>query len=162
MLAKLTAAGHHISNHELRKLADKGMRAISRMNRASMEAKEKFGVMIGSLEVSTAAFAFGFARGYWATPGQDVEVLGVPIDLAGAASFHLLGAFANLGHLETDAHNFGNGALASYFTTLGMRSGVETRAKHPPSAAAHGFTGWGGGTMHPNDLARYVATAGGG
>lgn len=160
MLAKLSAAGHHISNHELRKLADKGMRAISRMNRASIEAKEKFGIAIGSLEVSASAFAFGFARGYWATPGQDVEILGVPVDLAGAAVFHLAGVFMGLGHLESDAHNLGNGGLASYFTTLGMRSGVDMRAKHPPTAAAHGFTGWGGGAMHPNDLARYVATAG--
>lgn len=159
MLAKLTAAGHHISNNELRKLADKGLRAISRLNKATENAREQFGMIIGAAEVSASAFAFGFARGYWATPGQDVEIMGVPVDLAGAAALHALGLFGDMGHYAGDCANLGNGGLASYFTTLGMRTGVEQRQKHPPSTPA-ATAGWmAGGMMHPNDLASFVATA---
>jgi len=159
MLAKLQSLGHHIDKRELRELADKGLRAITRMHNIHAKAQEQFGQAICALETTVSAFSFGFARGYWSKPGQDVTVMGVPIDLGAGLIGHAMGFFGSLGHYAEDAHNLSNGALASYATTLGLRMGVEQAQKHAGVTPA--AQGWGGGRpMTPDELARMVASAG--
>jgi hypothetical protein len=160
MLARI---GHHIDKRNMRDIAEKGLRAIARMNNLHAKAQEQMGEMVAALEVNASAFFFGFARGYWAQPGQDVAIMGIPVDLAGGLLGHAFALFGGLGRYKADAHNFSNGALASYSTTLGLKMGVEQAQKHPPSAAAHGYSGYyTGGGLPPQDdstLAGIVANA---
>ncbi len=155
MLARVASLGHHISHRNLRELADKGLHAIQRMNRARAQAAEQMGHVVQSLEVSASAFAFGFARGAWAQPGQDVAVMGIPIDLAAGLLGHAVAIFGGLGRYADDTHNLSDGALASYATALGLKMGVDYSQKHP-SGAAHGV-GWGFGSFGP----AYTAGVGG-
>lgn len=144
MLARLS---HHMNGKNLRELADKGYRAISRLSSLQAKAQEQMGQAIAALEISASAFGFGYARGYWAQPGQDVEIMGIPIDLAGGMIGHAFALFGGLGRYKDDAHNIANGALASYVTTMGLKMGVDQAQKHPPTAAAHGYSGYTGGGM---------------
>jgi hypothetical protein len=158
MLAKVSSLGHHISHRNLRELADKGLSAIARMQKIRDRASEQMGHVVQTLEVSTSAFAFGFARGAWAQPGQDVAVMGVPIDLAAGLAGHALALFGGLGRYADDTHNLSDGALASYATALGLKMGVDYSQKHPSNAAAHG-TGWGFGAFGPAYTAGGVSDA---
>lgn len=144
MLAKVSSLGHHISHRNLRELADKGLSAIARMQKIRDRASEQMGHVVQTLEVSASAFGFGFARGAWAQPGQDVAIMGIPIDLAAGLAGHAVALFGGLGRYADDTHNLADGALASYATALGLRMGVDYSQKHP--AAAHG-TGWGFGAF---------------
>jgi hypothetical protein len=135
-----TDLAHRMGHAGLKEAAEKGMRAMARLKTMTLGAKETFAQGVQSLEVNAAAFSFGFARGYFAEPGKDLSVLGIPLDLAAGFGGHVLGVIGGLGKYKEDAHNLADGALASYSTTLGLKLGVEQRDKKPaaasPSAAA--------------------------
>jgi hypothetical protein len=132
-LAKLK---HHVSNAQLHQIADRGLSAIRRLQSMKAQAQEQAAIVIEALETSASTFGFSFARGYWAQPGQDVAIAGIPIDLVGAIVFHGMGFVGGMGQYKKDMHNFGNGALASYVATLGLKMGVEQASKHPHSTPA--------------------------
>ena len=136
----MTDLAHRLGHQGLREAAEKGLNALASLRRMRDASKEQMGHAIQSLEVNSAAFAFGFARGYFSEPGKDLTVLGVPVDLASGLVGHAAGLFGGLGRYKEDAHNLSDGALASYFTTLGLKLGVEQREKHPatPGAATSG------------------------
>lgn len=147
MLAKVSSLGHHISHRNLRELADKGLHAIQRMQKVRERAAEQMGHVVQTLEIGASSFAFGFIRGAYAQPGQDVSIMGIPVDLAGGIAGHAIALFGGLGRYADDTHNLADGGIASYTTTLGMKFGVDYAQKHP-SSAAHG-TGWGFGSFGP-------------
>jgi hypothetical protein len=155
----------NVDRKQLVEIADRGRRAVARMHNLHEKAQEQMGEMIAALEVSASSFAFGFARGYFAKPGQDVAIMGIPIDLAGGLLGHVAALFGDLGHYKRDAHNMANGALASYTTTLGLKLGVEQAQKHPPSGVLAqgygGFTGYvgAGGPVTDDDVSRMVLAA---
>lgn len=120
---------NRMSSAGLKEAADKGMRAMARLKNFSIAVREQAGQTIQTLEVQAAAFGFGFARGYWAEPGKDLSLLGIPADLAAGIGGHGLALFGNLGKYKEDFHNLSDGALASYFTTLGLKMGVEQKTK---------------------------------
>lgn len=91
-------------------------------------------------EVSAAAFAFGYANGRWARPGEDLKVLGIPADLAagfGLTGLALLGGF---GKYSEHGVNIGAGALAAF----GYRSGLELGAQASANASGARPTSYSG------------------
>lgn len=167
MLQKLSRVGH-ISQSSMRDVAERGLSALRRLQSLKEKGQEQMEELVGAVEVGASAYAFGFARGYFAKPGQDVEILGVPVDLAGGIALHVLALFGGAGRYKADLHNFANGGLASYATTMGLKQGVDQAAKHPPSqllgtsAASNGwFTAGGmpGVGYDPSGLSSTLARA---
>ena len=127
---------HRMGHQGLKEAAEKGMRALVRLRNVSIAMKEQAGQTVQTLEVNAAAFAFGFSRGYFAEPGKDLSILGIPLDLASGIAGHGLALFGGLGKYGEDFHNLSDGALASYSTTLGLKLGVEQRDKAPATPGA--------------------------
>lgn len=74
-------------------------------------------------EVCGAAFASGFTRGRWGK----VELGGVPFDLGAGVLLHLLGWSGVAREQSRDLHHLAEGALATYFATLGASAGKRAR-----------------------------------
>ena len=104
------------------------------MNRArgiAEKADEAVGTVVQTAEVGLTAFGFGWAKGRYGS----VELMGVPADLLGGLVLHGLG-FVSGGRYHEHLHNLGDGAIASYATTLGF--GIGDRMKQESEAAAPG------------------------
>lgn len=124
-------------------LALSPMRSLSRANEAlarmqarvksvQTKAEEMTGHVVQSAEVSGAAFALGLIGGKYGT----VEVLGVPLELAVGVGLNLAAHAKVAGNSSEHLHNFGDGALAVYFATLGRGVGRQMGlpAGAPPAA----------------------------
>lgn len=81
--------------------------------------------LVSAAEVSAAAFTFGALQGKYGA----VEVLGVPADLGGAVLLHLAGFMGVAGKASGHLHAFADGALASFFFTMGRGTGVNWKQK---------------------------------
>ncbi len=80
--------------------------------------------LVSSAEVSGSAFALGVVQGKYGP----VSVVGVPLDLTIAAGLHLGGFLGLAGRQSHHLHAFGDGALASFFFTLGRGTGAKWKA----------------------------------
>jgi len=112
MPLKVSKEGINKLRHRVESLANraKGMRDKS---------EAMTGRVVQTAEVGLAAFGFGMVNGRWG----GVEVLGVPADLGAGIALHLAG-FAGLGGKNAmHLHNFADGALSAYLTTLGAGMG---------------------------------------
>lgn len=89
------------------------------------KGEETVGHLVSAAEVSAAAFAFGAVQGKYGA----VEVLGVPADLGGAVLLHLAGFMGIAGKASDHLHSFADGALASFFFTMGRGTGVNWKQK---------------------------------
>ena len=85
---------------------------------------------ISAAEVSAASFALGAIQGKMGP----VKVAGVPIDLAAGVGLHALGFLGLAGKHSSHLHSFGDGALASFFFTMGRGVGMDMKAKGLPGA----------------------------
>ncbi len=83
--------------------------------------------LVSSAEVSGSAFALGVVQGKYGP----VSVVGVPLDLTVAAGLHLAGFLGLAGKSSSHLHAFGDGALASFFFTLGRGTGAKWKASAP-------------------------------
>jgi hypothetical protein len=73
-------------------------------------------------EIALSAFTFGALQGRFKAQGG-LTVFALPVDLLAGATFHVLSL---IGFAKPYAHHlsaFGDGALASFFTTTGYRVG---------------------------------------
>ena len=114
-----------LSQSDVMELKDRAERLANRARSAVAKADEVIAKAVRTSEVSLAAFGMGLAQGRYGS----VEVMGVPMDLGAGLGLHLLG-FAGVGGRHSDhLHGFGDGALASYLTTLGKGIGAGMRAK---------------------------------
>lgn len=129
-----------ITRADAEKLLKRAQGAGQAIKRARERADEVVGTVVQTTEIGTAAFGFGLVNGRWG----GVEVLGVPLDLLAAGGLHVLGF---VGVASDHLHNFGDGALASFATTLGRGVGIEMAqkaAQQPnqlPAGAAAGYAG---------------------
>jgi len=133
----------HLSQQQTRELAEKGMRAITRLRNLASSMEEQMGQGVQTMEVSIATFGWAFARGYFAEPGKDFAALGVPLDLGAGFLGHAAAYFGGsaVGRYKRDVHNVSDGSIASYLATLGLKLGLEqAQKKHaaPAPAAASG------------------------
>lgn len=116
-------------------------------------------------EVAAAAFAFGVANGKVGGQGLRVPFVGLPADLAFGVVVHGV-AFLS-GMKEERARHYralANGALGSYFSTLGAQVGLQwktTGGLLPGMSASKGDDDdtTGGGALADEELARMVRPA---
>jgi hypothetical protein len=109
-------------------------------------------------EVSMSAFAFGVLQGKFKDRGGLTLLL--PIDLIAGATFHAFALFSpdHAHHLRA----FGDGALASFFTTTGYRVGERWNKSGSLRAGLSGVFGdaekpiAGGGSIADEQLASLV------
>jgi len=103
----------------------------------------------GSTVVFSAAYSIlsGGARHYWASPGGYINAFGLAVTLTGTLAFSITFAQADRGALiSTSASTFSGG------TVTGKRYDVATNAVL--------FTGGGGASHYPGDVAGTAATGG--
>ena len=86
----------------------------------SLLAKELKSVR--SSEIALSSFTFGVLQGRFKAQGG-LTVFALPVDLLSGAAFHILGLFRFAQPYSHHLHAFGDGALASFFTTTGYRVG---------------------------------------
>lgn len=104
-------------------------KALSRI-RAKADEMTK-GVM-GSAEISAAAFGLGYVNGRYG----GLELLGVPLELLLGVGLNLAAHTKLAGSSSDHLQNLGNGALAVYFSTLGTGLGRQNRAATPAPVPA--------------------------
>lgn len=80
--------------------------------------------LVSAAEVSGSAFALGLVQGRYGP----VSVVGVPLDLALGAGLHAAGFLGLAGKASGHLHAFADGALASFFFTLGRGTGAKWKA----------------------------------
>jgi hypothetical protein len=73
-------------------------------------------------EVAASAFTFGLIQGRFKAQGG-LTVFALPVDLLAGVTFHALGLFGFARPYNQHLRAFGDGALASFFTTTGYRVG---------------------------------------
>jgi len=77
---------------------------------------------VRSSEIALSSFTFGLLQGRFKAQGG-LTVFALPVDLLAGATFHVLGLFDFARPYAHHLHAFGDGALASFFTTTGYRVG---------------------------------------
>lgn len=77
---------------------------------------------VRSSEIALSSFTFGVLQGRFKGQGS-LTVFALPVDLLAGATFHVLGLFGFARPYAHHLHAFGDGALASFFTTTGYRVG---------------------------------------
>lgn len=126
----------HISATHLAKLRKQSEGLMRRASGLKDKAESAVKVMVGAAEVGGASFALGIAKGRYGS----IHVVGVPADLGAALVLHGLAFVKIAGKSSHHLHAFGNGALASYMTTLGQGVGMDMKKK-ALGAAVKGDTG---------------------
>lgn len=116
-----------ISRAQVSELREKAQRAMARARNMAEKSEKVIETALRTAEVGGAAFGMGVVKGRFG----NIEVVGVPIDLVAASGLHLLGFFGGDRYAD-HLHALGDGALASYLTTLGTGVG---RGMLEPAAA---------------------------
>lgn len=119
-----------VSLKALETLETKAKNASARIRRVQEEAHDVMMAVVGSVETFSTAFSFGVINGRWQSP----ELLGVPVDLLTGIGLHAVGFLIQNG--GEHMHNLGNGAMCSYFTTLGLGVGGRMLKEAQQAAAA--------------------------
>ena len=145
----------HASRRSLEEMAIAGQSAKGSLKRARDKARETMGEVVQTMEAGTAAFGFGWARGRYATEGE-LEVFGVPVDLATGLGLKALAFAEQFDRYDQDASAFGQGALDAWLTSQGVRFGMEAKAKAAAPAAA-GYQS----AVSASDVAREMARSAG-
>lgn len=115
---------YHLSAADAEELRAEHMRAVEESRRLAAkehrrDEKERTlkGTVFQAVEVNASAFSFGFLRGW----GHGVLFNYVPVDLTTGVFLHVAGFLGDKGRRSwaPHLHNLADGALASFFTTLG-------------------------------------------
>lgn len=132
-------------------------RARKRASSIKQEAEGQVMQVVQTFEVSGSSFLHALIEGYW----NGVEFLGIPLPVLTGTGMHALGFF---GIAPEHLHNFGDGAYASYTTTLGLGIGEEMRRKggapaQLPAASSQGlpYNVSAGAGLTDDELARLAA-----
>ena len=129
-----------LSAREIETIRNQGQRFAARAKGLADKAEEAVNTFVQTTEISAAAFGFGMIQGRW----QGVEVIGVPVDLGVGVGLHLLGFLGVGGKASPHMHNFADGALACYLTTVGKGVGNNMRLGGAGGAASSGALPGGG------------------
>jgi hypothetical protein len=160
----MTAYRGHIGENTLMELKRQALRARDHAERVVGQLDRTLEAGTEALEVGAAAFAFGVANGKVGGGGLRVPVIGAPADLAFGVGMHLVSFFSAMREEKARHYRaFANGALGSYFSTLGAQVGNAWRLKGPASGikglfeAISGDGGiTGGGSLAEDELSRMV------
>jgi hypothetical protein len=113
-------AGRSISKADIIKMQKRITSLQSRAKNALAEAEGVMEGVVTSMEVGGAAFGLGVLQGRY----PDADLWGIPPDLAAALVMHGIALSGAGGDMKSHFQAFGNGALASYLTTIGRGIGV--------------------------------------
>jgi hypothetical protein len=100
---------------------------------------------VRSSEIALSSFTFGLLQGRFKAQGG-LTVFALPVDLLAGATFHVLGLFDFARPYAHHLHAFGDGALASFFTTTGYRVGERWASG---GSLMHGLSGMFGDVKEP-------------
>jgi hypothetical protein len=139
-----------LSAKEIETIRSQGQRFAARAKNLAEKAEEAVNTFVQTTEISAAAFGFGMIQGRW----EGVEVLGVPIDLGVGVGLHLLGFLGVGGKAAPHMHNFGDGALACYLTTVGKGVGTSMRLSAGGAASSGALPGGGAAPLSDAEIAR--------
>lgn len=115
----------HISAAHLARMRRTSESLMARGTKLRAKAEGAVTALVDAAEVGGASFAFGVIQGRYGA----VDIVGVPVDLAAALGLHVLGFLGVGGKMNRHIHSFGNGALASYLSTLGRGAGLNMKSK---------------------------------
>jgi hypothetical protein len=147
----------HLTQSDIIRFKHQAEAMKNRAKAALEKADGAVDTLIRSSEVAVSAFAFGVLQGKFKKQGG-VTLLGIPVDLLSGVGFHVLGLAGVGGRNAHHLHAFGDGALASYFTTLGR--GVGASWGGGVAGAIEGDRAvTGGGSLADEELARMVSAA---
>jgi hypothetical protein len=118
-----------ISQKDAQKMQKQLAGVSGRMKKLKAKAGEAVEVLVQSVEIGTASLGMGLVNGYFVDDegNRGIQLFGVPLDLGGAILLHGLGFVG--GKYAEHAHNFGDGLLAAFLTTLGMGVGDKMRTE---------------------------------
>jgi hypothetical protein len=114
---------------------------------------------VRSSEIALSAFTFGVLQGKFKSKGG-LTLLALPVDLLAGATFHIFALFSR--EYARHLHAFGDGALASFFTTTGYRVGERWGSSGSLRAGMSGIFGdaenpvAGGASIADKELASLV------
>lgn len=112
-------------------------------------------------EIALSSFTFGVLQGKFKDRGG-LTLFALPVDLLAGAAFHVAGLLPGTSGYAHHLHAFGDGALASFFTTTGYRVGERWGRGGSLKAGLSGIFGdadkpvSGGGTVADEALANLV------
>lgn len=115
----------HVSRGTLTKALSRYEGLKKRMERFKEKAEGTTEKVVRSVEVGTMALGLGIVNGR----SGSVEVMGVPLELGLGVALNVAGYFGAAGKYSDHLNNFGDGALASYLTTVGKGIGVAMAQK---------------------------------
>lgn len=146
----------HLTQHDIIRFKNQAEALKKRAASVIEKHHSKIEAVVRTVEVSGSAFAFGLLQGKFRKQGG-VTILNVPVDLIAGAAFHALGLAGVAGSHSSHLHAFGDGALASYFTTLGR--GVGSSWGGVAGSIEGDRSVSGGGSLADEELARMVSAA---
>lgn len=116
----------NVSLARVNHLLDKVKSLQASKKNAIQHAKRGVVMVADSAVIGVGAFGFGVAQGRFG----EKKVLGIPVELVGAAAFHGA-ALMDVGGKEMTRqfHNLGNGALAAFVSAVGRGVGKRMRSK---------------------------------
>lgn len=112
-------AGRSISKADIMKMQKRITSLQSRAKNALAQAEGVMEGVVTSMEVGGAAFGLGVFQGRY--PAADLW--GIPPDLTAALLMHGIALAGAGGEMKKHFQAFGDGALASYLTTIGRGIG---------------------------------------
>lgn len=115
----------NITKAHINRLAHRAEGLQKRLSRFKEQAAATTEKVVRSVEVGTMALGMGVVKGRMGS----VEVMGVPLELGVGVGLNLMGYFGAAGKYSDHLNNFGDGALASYLTTVGAGVGAAMKAK---------------------------------
>jgi hypothetical protein len=116
---------------------------------------------VRSSEIALSSFSFGLLQGRFKSQGG-LTVFALPVDLLAGATFHVMALFDFARPYAHHMHAFGDGALASFFTTTGYRVGERWASGGSLMRGLSGMFGdvgkepAGGSTIADEQLAKLV------
>ena len=115
---------------------------------------------VRSSEIALSSFTCGVVQGRFKDKGG-LTVFALPVDLLAGATMHIVGLFPFARSYAHHLHAFGDGALASFFTTTGYRVGERSARGGSLRAGLAGIFGddkpvAGGASIADQELASLV------
>lgn len=148
----------NITKAHLSRLAHRAEGLQKRMARFKEHAQKTTEKVVRTVEVGAMALGMGIVQGR----AGSVEVMGVPVELGTGVALNLLGYFGAAGKYSDHLNNFGDGALASYLTTVGKGVGASMKAKQAgalPGGAQPTLPAKGSSDLSPAEIAAAVAAS---
>lgn len=126
----------NISKAHLSRLAQRAEGLQKRLARFKDNAEQTTQKVVRSVEVGAMALGMGIVQGR----AGSIEIMGVPLELGTGVALNLLGYFGAAGKYSDHLNNFGDGALATYLSTVGKGVGAAMKAKQLGGGAAPQIT----------------------